>query len=229
MSAEEQIRSFENLWSATEYKQQLLDLLARIITDRKQSPISNVVCLAIGGVPDNLKNPRDVQQFVVLLQMIVELSAANPSLLDNMVAQDPDMTPEWRAVFAKRGIKVVRDPAAFKLIGPNTLLVAPCMIEDILASEMKDNSGEVAMYFGNGAWLRGIAYRHLRNPHLSLAPGVSRAPLRSMLDETFCKYEDVPCYRPNGKAYSPDSKMQGLTALDIWWRPTSRGSSCNNS
>ena len=223
MAIEQQISSFGNLWLATKYKQELSDIIARIISDRKESPISNVVCLAIGGQHDSPNHPSDVQQFVILLQILTELGAANSSLLNNIVAQDPDMTFEWRAVFKNRGIKVVEDPDAFKLIGPNTLLVAPFMLEDILAERMKDHSGEVGMYFGNGKWLSKMSHRYLEYPDEAWwAPDVDRAVLCSMFDEKVCKHEDLPCHKSNSRTPIRDSKMKGLLLLDIWWRPTSQ-------
>lgn len=39
-----------------------------------------------------------------------------------------------------------------------------------------------------------------------------------MLDDVYCDFEDFPCDRPNGKSFEAEGPMQGLQALEIWWR-----------
>jgi len=192
--AEVYMQSWKAYWLSTPYAQELNSLVAQVTEDRKDSPISNVVCLSIGSsrLPSEhvlylshrhvryiaryskavqedflLENfnrhhfQRDIEQFVVVEQIIGELAKANPSVSDNLVAQDILMTPEWRTLFETHGFTVVEDPAAFDLVGPNTLLISIGMDGYFLIADWKDYSGKVGMFFGNGKSLQKGAHHRM--------------------------------------------------------------------
>jgi hypothetical protein len=121
---------------------------------------------------------------VLFSQVVAELATANLSLLGNIVAQDPAMTPEWRALFENHGIPVVEHPAAFELVGANTLLVAPFMGAVFLAMAMKDHSGEVGMFLGNGDMLREQAI------HVSTSALLVISTPRNRENMTLTSYSD---------------------------------------
>jgi hypothetical protein len=180
--AEVYVQSWKAYWLSTPYAQELNNLVARVIEDRKESPISNVVCLSIGGFrlpretilslrhiqygpyaklqdeATRIRNfvdekfnrhrfLRDIQQFVVVEQIVGELAKANPNLLSNLVAQDIHMEPEWRTLFETHGFTVVENPAAFDLVGPNTLLISIGMDGAFFGADWKGNSGEVECFW----------------------------------------------------------------------------------
>lgn len=159
------VEDWKKYWKSTPYSEQLSNLISRVIEDRKESPISNVVCLAIRSSELSDKDSafsmlrKEVQQFVLFSQIVSELAVNNPSFLQNVVVQDPSMKAGWRAVFKSHGFRIVEDPAAFDLVGPSTLLVAPFIPVPILAKELNDinYSGEVGMFFGNGESLLRVA------------------------------------------------------------------------
>lgn len=126
--------------------------MARIITevigDRKDDPISNVVVLGIGSPPGI---PSEFKQFVVLSQVVAQLASSRPKLLRNMVAQDPLMSPGWKALFENHGFKVVQDPAAFELVNHNSLLVSAYVPWYVLMDRLKDRpTRELGLFLGNG-------------------------------------------------------------------------------
>lgn len=53
-----------------------------------------------------------------------------------------------------------------------------------------------------------------------MSPELAAIPL--IFDPELTNYEDLPCDRPNGKAYNGGASqgtMDGLASFDIWWRP----------
>lgn len=161
-AAEDRISVWQQYWNSTSWSRRLEFIVKQVIEDRNASPISNVACLAIGGsksLPQDRTSVHDflqeMQQFIVFSQIVAQLAAVNPRLLQNVVVQDPMMTHEWRVIFENRGFRVVSSPAAFDLIGPNTLLVAPFLpvvAWKILARHLvsKAKLREVRMFMGNG-------------------------------------------------------------------------------
>jgi hypothetical protein len=65
------------------------------------------------------------------------------------------MTAGWRALFENHGCQIAEDPAAFKLVGPKTLLYSPwCMTIPLLEGLKEQPFGEIAMFVGNGKALK---------------------------------------------------------------------------
>lgn len=143
-------------WLATIYPDKLASLVARIIEDRKESPITAAVVLGLSGEysgldTDDVPTDRDCEQFVAFSQILAQMGSAVPGLLNNIFAQDPGMTPEWRALLENHGIIVVEHPAALDRLGPNTVLFCPFVQSRILNTILEDRPiSELAMFVGNG-------------------------------------------------------------------------------
>jgi len=66
---EQRLLQFKQLWLSTQYPRRLATTVDRIIKAPKGRPISNVVCLAVGG----RNEVHDVQRFVVFSQIVAQL------------------------------------------------------------------------------------------------------------------------------------------------------------
>lgn len=152
---EKDVLRFKKFWLSTPYPEQLAAIVARIIEDRKDSPISNAVCLGIGGEGSELGEIGgegfDVQQFVAFSQIVAQLAVANLDLLNNIYVQDPAMQLSMKALFLNHGCQVVEHPAAFKLVHANTFLVSAFVAMDTVSKELEGRPTEdLAMFMGNG-------------------------------------------------------------------------------
>ncbi|CZR50639.1 uncharacterized protein PAC_00513 [Phialocephala subalpina] len=212
---EKAVLTFKKTWLATPYPDQLAAIIARIVEDRNESPISNVVCLGIGGEGSSpTRVSLDVQQFVVLSQIIAQLAVANPELLSNIYVQDPLMMPEMKALFLNHGCQVVESPAAFKLVGANTFLISAFVCLEHLFGGLKGQpTEELAMFMGNGEDLA----RTVRTASPNIPE--DKASIPAMFDTEFTNHQDVPCDRCNGKLVDAPGNMKGLSPFEIWWRP----------
>ncbi|KUJ08310.1 uncharacterized protein LY89DRAFT_742148 [Mollisia scopiformis] len=204
-------------WLASEYAPQLAMTIAQIIADRAGQPISNIVCLGIGN-----RRARDIDQFVLLAQIATQLSVAQPSILDNIVAQDPNMSPEMKGLFQIHGCRVVEDPEAFGFVGPDTFLFAPFLpIFAVLRGLRNRGCTDFGMYIGND--LKRMVGGPEKNSHRFGVHESDQASFEqialSIQDETVCKRSMVPCDTPVGLR----GTFRGLRDLEIWWRPVELG------
>ncbi|KUJ14950.1 uncharacterized protein LY89DRAFT_736008 [Mollisia scopiformis] len=205
---EKSLLRWKQEWLATQYPVELQKVVRRIIDDRDAQPISNAVCLGISGQQGT--QDRDLLQFVVFSQIVAQLANANPILLSNIVVQDPQMTPDMRALFLNHGCQIMESPAAFAEVEPNTFLFSPFVEPMYLFLGLKDQSVDrLALFVGNGADL----VRQVENGEPD-----DDDIVEDMLWDVYCEFRDLPCDRPNGKDYNDAGPMQGLQGLDMWWR-----------
>ena len=211
---EQHILSEGQSWLSTPYAVQLANLVSQVIEDRKDSPISNAVLLGVGGAYHffgGIGQRRDVQQFVAFSQICALLARACPSMLENIVVQDPNMTPDWKAAFEARGCKVVEDPEAFDHIGQNTFLFSAWVrAEDLFPRLEGLLVHDLALYISNDLESKTIS-RDL--PEYTALAG-------RLFDRTACMVAPVPCAdlfdeTPGKDKYGND----GLGSLFLWWRP----------
>jgi len=145
--SEREFLAWKRVWLNSPYPAQLAEIVARVIENRKESPILNVVCLGIGSMG---WGHRDYHQLVMLSQVIAQLAVANPAILNNLVAQDPHMGPEMRQLLENHGFQVVEDPAAFRLVGSTTLVFSGWVALETLLDGLKDQPvKDVPMFIGN--------------------------------------------------------------------------------
>ncbi|KAF8863422.1 hypothetical protein BDZ45DRAFT_738392 [Acephala macrosclerotiorum] len=214
--AEKAVLTFKKTWLSTPYPEQLAVIVAQIIEDRKENPISNVVCIGIGGGGSRNSGVNfDTQQFVVVSQIVAQLAVANPELLGNITFQDVAMQPYMKALFLNHGCQVVEHPAAFKLVNATTFFISAFVRLDTVMKELEGRpTGELAMFMGNGDQFAAEA--KTSSPYFS--PDLVAIP--AMFDLELTNHEDLPCDRPNGKSYNaPGGTMRGLSPFDLWWRP----------
>ncbi|KUJ19509.1 uncharacterized protein LY89DRAFT_773985 [Mollisia scopiformis] len=192
-------------WLASEYPQQVSELVARIIKGRKGEPIPNAVCLGIGGLEGSVQ--REMQQFMIYSQILAQLGAAYPELLNNIVIQDPKMIPAMRALFENHGCRVVEHPEAFELVQANTFFYTAFVLFHHLAEHLKDRpTAEIGMYLTNPMEVWDLDPPFWQSTHAGL------------FDETKHNHEDLPCDRPDGKQYTDVGPTAGLSSFEVWWR-----------
>ncbi|KAL2062446.1 hypothetical protein VTL71DRAFT_6712 [Oculimacula yallundae] len=192
-------------WLASKHPQKLAEIVTRVVKDRDYAPVTNVVCLGIG----EKSSDADYLQFVAVLQIVAQLAITNPDILNNLCVQDPAMTAGKKAMFENHGFKVVDHPAAFLLVDRYTALFEFHLCLGVLCENLQDRpTTELAMYIGN-MWSLVDNYGSNSEP-------LSLKTFDFMLDHDFCRREDMPCDRPYGKRYD----FGGLSALEVWWRPS---------
>lgn len=152
-------------WLATEYPAKVAGLVARIVEDRAASPITAAVVLGLSGSCSGIDNSagslyekdRDCEQFVAFSQILAQLGAAQPELLNALVAQDPGMTAAWRALLENHGFVIAEHPDALDHLGPNTVLFSP-FVEKFHVSRMfkdrLDSVSELPMFVGDGCSMK---------------------------------------------------------------------------
>jgi hypothetical protein len=198
-------------WLSSRYPSQLASIVARIIEDRKDSPISNAVLLGVAGKPgfSGKGQQRDLQQFLVFSQICAQLATARPSLLGNIVVQDPNMLPEWKAMFENHGCRVVDSPAAFRSIGETTFLFSAWVKpEEALLKGLQDRPvSELALFVGND-------FRCLIDvPHKD---ATHKQTAHALYSTTLCNTASLPCSPTREKHVNASN---GLSGLALWWRP----------
>lgn len=198
-------------WVSSRYPSQLASIVARIMEDRKDSPISNAVLLGVAGKPGftGKGQQRDLQQFLAFSQICAQLATAWPSLLDNIVVQDPNMLPEWKAMFENHGCKVVDSPAAFRSIGETTFLFSAWVKpEEALLKGLQDRPvSELALFVGND-------FRCLIDvPHKD---ATHKQTAHALYSTSLCNTASFPS-PPTREAHVNASN--GLSGLGLWWRP----------
>ena len=198
-------------WLSSPYALHLAKIISQVIEDRKDSPISNAVLLGVGGAYASihaLGEHCDREQFFVFSQICAALATNCPSLLQNIVVQDPQMTPRWRTVFEAYGCKVVEDPEAFSLIGPNTFLFSAWVEPQYLFPGLEGRPiDELPLYVGNDT-----RWYAKEDP-------AQKETTDALFSTVFCSTVAIPCAtvgsRYEGK-FNPD---HGLSGLSLWWRP----------
>jgi hypothetical protein len=198
-------------WLSSPYPSQLASIVARIIEDRKDSPISNAVLLGVAGKPgfSGKGQQRDLQQFLAFSQICAQLATARPSLLDNIIVQDPNMLPEWKAMFESHGCKVVDSPAAFRSIGETTFLFSAWVKpEEALLKGLQDRPvSELALFVGNDfRCLINVPHKDSLHKQIALA----------LYSPILCNTAEFPC-SPTPEQHVNASN--GLSGLALWWRP----------
>ncbi|KAH7411356.1 hypothetical protein BKA64DRAFT_379504 [Cadophora sp. MPI-SDFR-AT-0126] len=199
-------------WGNTANARKLAEVLDQITQDRRFSPISNIVCLGIGAGRVDLK--FDIARFMVVLEIAKQLVIAKPDLLHNLFVQDLEMKPGMRNLFKDYGFRVIDDPVAFDLIGPDTCLISPFVQRAILVPALVSKSiDHLAMFVGNGEELlieaRGVTTSDAH--HLEC--------LNRILDENACDMTIFPCDEPEKSRiirFTSQHKWPALENLDIW-------------
>jgi SRR1 domain len=142
---EQQFLIVKEAWLKTPYSAQLASIIAQVISDRNESPITNAVCLGIGG-----KSGRDTLQFLVFSQAVAQLATAYPRILDNIVVQDLQMREGFQKLLERYGCKIVDDPEAFSYIGKETFLLACCLpVPEICHLMIGRPVNELPLFLGN--------------------------------------------------------------------------------
>ncbi|PVH80434.1 hypothetical protein DL98DRAFT_204103 [Cadophora sp. DSE1049] len=209
---ERELIGMKKRWQKTANARKLAEILDQIIQDRNISPISNLICLGIGAGKVDMK--FDIARFMVALEIAKHLVIAKPDLLHNLFVQHPEMTPSMRDLFKKYGFRVVDEPAAYDLIGPNTCLISPFVQRDILVPALIGKSiDHLAMFVGNGEEMVIEARKSTTSDaqHLEV--------INRMLNENACDTVAFPCDEPEKSRiirFTSQHKWPALENLDIW-------------
>lgn len=161
LSPEEQsVLAFKNEWLSTPYAEQLAGIIADIIEDRKDTPISSAICLGIGAIGSRI----DVQQFVIFSQVVAQLAMANPVILSNIFVQDPDMRESWKEDVHTHRCQIVQHPAAFEVVERDTFIFSPYMGKGFFEAMKNRPIDDIALFIGDGhSYAKEVGQCELRN------------------------------------------------------------------
>lgn len=144
--------AYKKHWLNRHYAYQLKKIISRVVSDRGDNPIQNAICLGVGGYDRG----AGMYQLIVFFQIIAHLAQSNPSLLDNVVVQDPLMqeddekTKSFAALIERHGCRVVVHPAAFDVVGPNTFIFSPyAEIEPVIEGLRGKSVADLALFIEN--------------------------------------------------------------------------------
>ncbi|KAK0120548.1 hypothetical protein ONS96_010752 [Cadophora gregata f. sp. sojae] len=183
----------------------LEEIVDFIIKDRKDSPITNFVCLGVG-------TGDWCSQFLIFSHVVAQLGRFDPSVLGNIYVQDPMMSAEHRSLFINHGCKVVESPTVFEYINANTFLMAASVSTEHLVGGLEGRGvRELALFIGNGKGILDTA-----NSSQQRFPSWIRT-VGPLLDEELCCHRDFPTNRVLNE--SDGELFRGLAGLDVWWRP----------
>lgn len=163
-------------WLASPCPAELAALVSHVIENRKDNPITNAVCLGVGG--RDLYHERN--QFVIFSQVVAQLAIEDPEILSNVYVQDPNLTDEMRAAFENIGGQVVETPTAFELIGADTFLFSAFVYRIVFMYGLNARPvEEIPSFIGNGVdmskfWNKGGRSKSATLPRLSPRSRVDR-------------------------------------------------------